>query len=87
VDELINCMLDVICSHGDTVKINGEQKDRGLVIEHYLSLRYEDINHILDKYKEQRHRIKHLHAYLKTMLYTVKQEIDHYHTNEVAIWN
>lgn len=83
VDELINCMLDVICTQGATVKINGEQKNREMVKSQYLKITSMDIDHILDRYKEQRHKITHVHAYLKTMLYTCKQENGHYYTNAV----
>jgi len=83
IDELINCMLDVICTKGETVKINGEEKNRTMVKEQYLKINYLDIEHVLDRYKEQQHKIKHVHSYLKTMLYTVKQEINHHYDNAV----
>jgi len=83
VDELVNCMLDVICTVGDAVKVNGELKNREMVKSQYLKVNFEDIEHVLDRYKGQRHRITHLNAYLKTMLYTVKQESGHYYTNAV----
>lgn len=83
VDELISCMLDVICTQGDTVKINGEKKSRNMVKSQYLKINQLDIDHILDRYKEQHHKITHLHSYLKTMLYTIKQESGHYYTNAV----
>jgi len=83
VDELINCMLDVICTKGDTVKINGEDKSRNLVISHYMTLNSLDISHIINKYNAQPHKIVHLHNYLKTMLYTVRQESSHYYANQV----
>lgn len=74
VEELLNCMLDVIFTYGETVKIGGEDKNRQMVISQYMKINSMDIDHILNKYREQRHRITHLHSYLKTMLYTVKQE-------------
>ena len=74
-------MLDVIFTKGETVWIGGEEKNRNMVIDRYLRLNSEDIEHILNKFKEQRRYIKRLHKYLKTMLYNVKQEIDHCHTN------
>lgn len=83
VEELINCILDVICTKGDTVKINGEDKNRQMVISQYLKINSLDIDHILSKYREQRHRITHLHSYLKTMLYTVKQEANAWAENAV----
>jgi len=83
VNELLTCMLDVICTDGDKVKINGEYKSRELVKSVYLELDKADIDHVLVKYKEQSHKIKHTHSYLKTMLYTVKQDSEHSVTNAV----
>jgi len=83
VNELVNCMLDVICTKGKTVRINGEEKSRPYVISQYMSLTSMDIDHIVSRYKEQRHKIQHLHSYLKTMLYTARQEVNHFYTNQV----
>ena len=83
VDELIVCMLDVICTDEATVKIGKENKNREMVRFQYLKINSSDIGHVIDRYKEQRHKIKHLHSYLKTMLFTVKQETGFYYTNAV----
>ena len=83
VDELIECALDVICTTGDTVKIGGEQKSRQMVISQYMKLNSVDIEHIIGKYREQRHKITHVHSYLKMMMYTVKQEISAHYENAV----
>ena len=83
VQELVNCMLDVICTKEKTVKIGKEKKDRELVKSVYLRLNYEDIVHVLERYESVRHKITYLHSYLKTMLYTVKQEHNLYYTNAV----
>jgi len=85
IDELVDCALDVICTKGETVKVNGEEKNRDMVISQYLKLNMYDIEHVLDRYKNQRHKITHVHNYLKTMLYTVKQENSHYYANAVRV--
>jgi len=87
IDELINCMLDVIFSNGNYVKIGGELKNRNLVVSYYLSISSFDIDLIISKYKEQSHKITHLNSYLKTMLYNVKQENVHFYTNDVRVDN
>lgn len=89
INELVDCMLDVILTEGDTVKLNGENKNRQMVVSQYLKINPSDIELILSKYKEQSHKITHIHNYLKTMLYTVKQEQGHYYTNAVNAdgWN
>ena len=83
VDELVDCMLDVICTKDDTVKINGEEKNRNFVISQYMKLTSIDIDHIIYRYKAQKHKIQHLHSYLKTMLYTARQEVNHFYANQV----
>jgi len=83
LQELVNCMLDVICTKGETVKINGEEKSREMVKSVYLKLRQDDIEHIIDRYESVHHKVTHLHSYLKTMLYTISQEHGHYYTNAV----
>lgn len=87
IDELVDCMLDVILTNQNTVKLNGEDKDRQMVINQYLKLNTTDIDLILQKYKEQSHKITHIHSYLKTILYNVKQEQGHYYTNAVRVDN
>ena len=83
IDNIINAMLDVVCTLSSTVKINGEDKSRNLVINQYLKIGYMDVQHILNRFKEQRNKITHVHSYLKTMLYTCKQENGFYYTNAV----
>lgn len=83
VDELLDCMLDVICTEGAMVRIGGEDKNRNMVKSQYLKIGPKEIDHVMDRFRAQRHTITHLHSYLKTMLYTVKQEIGHYYTNAV----
>lgn len=85
IDELVDCMLDVVCTNGTTVKINGEDKNRQMVIAQYLKINSSDIDFVLQKYKEQQHKITHIHNYLKTILYNVKQEAGHYYTNAVRV--
>jgi hypothetical protein len=85
VDELVECMLDVICGVGNTVKINSEHKKREMVINRYLQINNSDIATVLERYAEQRHRIKNISGYLKTCLYNVKNEADHAAVNEVAV--
>jgi hypothetical protein len=81
IDELVECMLDVITTKGKNVKINSEMKDRQIVINRYLSLNASDIEHIVMKYQQQEQKITHIQSYLKTLLYTVKLESNFYNDN------
>jgi DNA-binding transcriptional regulator YhcF (GntR family) len=83
VQEIVNCMLDVICTKGETVKISGEDKNRELVKSVYLKLRQSDIEHVINQYRNQHHEIKQVHKYIKAMLYSVSQECSHHYINAV----
>jgi len=78
-------MLDVITTQRQKIRINSELKDRQLVINRYLSLNATDIQHILFKFEQQSGKITHIGAYLRTLLYTVKQELNSYYTNAVSV--
>jgi len=84
IDGLIQIMLDVILTtNPPTVKIGKETKLREIVKSVYLKLNSQHIEHIIDQYKAQHHKITHKTAYLRTMLYTVGQEIEAHYTNQV----
>lgn len=84
IDGLVQVMLDVILTESpNTVKIGKETKSREIVKSVYLKLTYSHIEHVIEQYKAQHHKITHKTAYLRTMLYTVYQEIDAHYTNQV----
>jgi hypothetical protein len=83
-DSLIETMLDVILTESpNTVKIGKETKSRDIVKAVYLKLNGEHIQHVIDQYKAQHHQITYKTAYLRTMLYTVYQELEAWATNQV----
>ena len=84
VNGLVQIMLDVILTETpSTVKIGKEIKHRDIVKSVYLKLDSRHIDLIINRYKAQYHQITHKAAYLRTMLYTVFQELDAYYTNQV----
>ena len=84
IDGLVEIMLDVILTENPpTVKIGKETKNREIVKNIYLKLNSSHIDHIISQYKDQRHKITHKPAYLKTMLYNVYSEIDAHYVNQV----
>ena len=83
VDEMVYIMLDVVLTKGDYVQIRGEEKPRALVSSVLLKLRYDNIEYVLEKYKQQMNRIKNKQAYLLTMLYNSASETEAHYTNAV----
>ena len=84
VDNIVQVMLDVILTESPmTVRIGQEIKSREIVKSIYLKLGYDHIQHVVEQYKAQHHQITFKTAYLRTMLYTIYQEMDAFYTNQV----
>jgi len=83
VDEFIDIMVDAIMTEGKTVRIDGEDKLRALVVSQLLKLRYEDIEHAVDQYKKVTVRITRKKQYILTLLYNSKIELNSHYTNAV----
>ena len=76
-------MLGVICSKGDYVKIGSEEKSRNFVKSVYLKLNNSHIQHVIEQFKNQHHKITYKHAYIKTMLYNVYSEMELHYINQI----
>ena len=85
VDEIIECMLDVILTKGTTVKIKDEYKSRDMVKSVYLKLNSQDIEQVMYKFRQQADKITHVDKYLKSMLYTINQERSHHNINNYGL--
>lgn len=81
VDSLLASMEEVFMSNSDTVKIAKTDIPRQAVISTYLKLTRDHIDHALDRLATVRNPIKHIHAYMKTVLFRAYQEYDPYIQN------
>lgn len=69
VDELIEIMLDVICSSKKTIRVNGEDKPREIIKAVFLKLKNEHIEYVLDSLENKAHDVSNPRAYSITVLY------------------
>lgn len=83
VDEFVTIILDAVLTQSETVRISGEEKPRELVKSVLMGLTYNDIVHVLGQFKSQGGRIKRKQAYVLTMLYHSKMEIEAHYANLV----
>ena len=74
IDEFIDIMLDVFCSEGEYVYINGEIKLRQIVKRAMMKLRYAHIEQVLWNLESYDKPIKRKRQYIQTMLYNVSME-------------
>lgn len=85
IDEMVNIMLDTVLSKGEYVRIHGEDKPRALVSSVLLKLGYNNVEYVLERYKQQERKINKKHAYILSMLYSSAMETDAYYINQVQV--
>lgn len=69
VDELVEIMLDVICSTKCTTRVNSEEIPTSTVKSRFLKLTHEHIEYVLLALKKNTSAVKNIKAYLITALY------------------
>lgn len=69
VDELVEIMLDVVCSTKSTIRVNSEEVPTEVVKSRFLKLTHEHIEYVLFALKKNTSAVKNIKAYLITALY------------------
>lgn len=83
VDEIIEIMLDVICSKKDSIRVNGEEVPTEIVKSRFLKLEYEHIDYVRQAMKESCPNVRNIRSYLITALYNAPATMNNYYTAEV----
>lgn len=83
IDELVEIMLDVICSERDRLRINGEDMPAEVVKSRFLKIDSSHIEYVLTALKNNTSSIKNIRAYLITTLYNAPATIDSYYSAAV----
>ena len=71
VNELVEIMLDAVCSKSPTIRINGEDMPQQVVKSRFLKLDSSHIEYVLHAMDECPSDIRNIRAYLLTTLYNV----------------
>ena len=80
IDELVEIMLDVICSQKDTIRVNGEDMPHEVVKSRFLKLNSSHIDYVLTALQKNTSDVKNIRAYLITALYNAPTTMDSYYT-------
>ncbi len=83
-DELVDVMLDVICSNKGTIRVNSDEVLHEVVKSRFLKLRNEHIEYVLLALKRNTSDVKDIRAYLITALYNAPTTKDSYYTALVS---
>ena len=84
LDELVDLMLETICTARTTIRIAGDDYPAELVKAKFMKLDSEHIRFVLDCLNENTTRIRNMKQYLRTVLFNAPSTINNYYTSLVA---
>ena len=80
VNELLEIMLDAVCSTSPTIRINGDDMPQQVVKSRFLKLNSSHIEYVLQAMNENPSAIRNIRAYLLTALYNAPLTMDNYYS-------
>lgn len=83
IDSVMDILHTTLNTTKETVRISGEDKPAMVVISKLMKLDYSEIMYAIDKFQEQTDRIKNPTAYMLTLLYNAKEQMNLDITNQV----
>ncbi len=83
IDEMVEIMLESICTRKKAVRIAGEEKPREIVKSRFLKINSEHIEYILTSLRNNSTDIKNIKSYLLTTIYNAPSTIENYYTAKV----
>ncbi len=84
LDEIVDLMLETVCTARKTLRIAGDDYPAELVKSKFLKLNSSHIEFVLDCLRENTTKIRNIKQYLRAVLFNAPSTIDHYYTALVA---
>ena len=78
--EMIDIMLDAVCSTAPTIRINGDDMPQQVVKSRFLKLNSSHIEYVFEVMNKNPADIRNIKAYLLTALYNASLTIDNYYS-------
>ena len=83
IDSVFSILHTALNTTKETIRVSGEDKATMIVIGKLMKLDYSEIMYCIEKYSEQTERIKNPTAYMLTLLYNAKEQMNLDITNQV----
>ena len=80
VNEMVEIMLDAVCSTSPTIRINGENMPQQVVKSRFLKLDSSHIEYVLQAMNDNPSDIRNIRAYMLTALYNASLTMDNYYS-------
>ena len=84
LDEIVDLMLETICTARKTIRIAGDDYPAELVKSKFMKLDSEHIRFVLDCMSENTTKIRNIKQYLRAVLFNAPSTIGNYYTSLVA---
>lgn len=79
LDELVELMVDTICSQRSVIRIAGDVRPKEVVKSRLLKLDYGHIRYVLDSLNKNCSKIRNVKQYLLAVLYNAPLTINNYY--------
>ena len=83
IDSVFSILHTALNTTKETIRVGGEDKPTMIVIGKLMKLDYSEIRYCIEKYSEQTERIKNPTAYMLTLLYNAKEQMNLDISNQV----
>ena len=83
IDSVFSILHTALNTTKETIRVAGEDKPTMIVIGKLMKLDYSEIMYCIEKYSEQTERIKNPTAYMLTLLYNAKEQMNLDISNQV----
>ena len=83
LDELVELMVDTVCSHRETIRIAGDDYPAEVVKSRFLKLNSSHIEYVLDRMRENTTYVRNIKKYLLAALYNAPATIDSFYASLV----
>ena len=84
LDEIVDLMLETVCTRRKTIRIAGDDYPAELVKAKFMKLDSEHIRFVLDCMRENTTKIRNIKQYLRAVLFNAPSTIGNYYTSLVA---
>lgn len=83
LDEIVDLMVDTVCSSQDYIVIGGDKKPKEVVKSQFCKLDSGHIQFVMDCMHENTSRVRNIRKYLLSVLYNASMTIDSYYSARV----
>lgn len=83
VDEIVELMLETVCSTKEAISINGELKPAVVVKSRFLKISYTHIQYVFECMDNNSSDVRNIRQYMLTVLYNAPTMISHYYQSRV----